>query len=241
MSRRVKYVVVLLSLIATWPVAAAYAQQAQPQPAPKIDDFKMITYQAVFLSKGPKWVDSAEPDETATAHRSYVHELLSSGRAVIAGLLDGSAKPLVAMYILTGTPEEAKLIAEADPGVKAERATVEIFKWMGPEGWFQKVTDIQPETLYFGFLVNGPNRGQDPENAKQMQRAHLDYMGGQSKLGKLVLAGPLLDGGTRRGLIAYRVPTLEEAVERASADPVVKSGRLAVEMYQWRVPKGILK
>ena len=245
MERLLRIVFVSLCVVVAllWAPPHARAQQPQqpPQDAKKADEFKMITYQAVFLSKGPKWVDGGEPDETATAHRSYVRELLTSGRAVIAGLLDGSASRLVAMYILTGTPEEAKQIADADPGVKAERATVEILKWMGPAGWFQKVTDLQPETLFFGFLVNGPNRGQDAETAKQMQRAHLDYMDGQAKLGKLVLAGPLLDGGTRRGLIAYRVPTLAEAVERASADPMVKAGRLAVEMYQWRVPKGILK
>jgi len=113
---------------------------------------------------------------------------------------------------------------------------------MGPEGWFQKPPDaLQAETINFGFLVNGPNRGQDAETAKQMQRGHLDYMDGQSKIGKLVLAGPLLDGGPRRGLVAYRVPTMGEAIERASGDPMVKAGRLAVGLYAWSIPKGILK
>ena len=149
---------------------------------------------------------------------------------------------LTALYILTGTPEEAKEIADADPGVKDGRWSFEILQWMGPEGWFQKPPDApQTETIYFGFLVNGPNRGQDEETAKQLQRAHLDYMSGQAKIGKLVLAGPLLDGGVRRGLVAYRVPTMEEAMERASADPMVKAGRLAVELYAWKIPKGILK
>jgi hypothetical protein len=66
-------------------------------------------------------------------------------------------------------------------------------------------------------------------------------VGGQAKIGKLVLAGPLLDGGTRRGLIAYRVATMEEAVERASGDPMIKVGRLKPQLYEWTVPKGILK
>jgi uncharacterized protein YciI len=50
-------------------------------------------------------------------------------------------------------------------------------------------------------------------------RGHLDYMDGQSKLGKLVLAGPLVQSGKRRGLIAYRVPTLAEALSATPADP----------------------
>jgi hypothetical protein len=42
-------------------------------------------------------------------------------------------------------------------------------------------------------------------------------------------------------LIAYRVPTMAEAMERASADPMVKAGRMKPELYEWKVPKGILK
>lgn len=214
------------------------------QDQKKIDKFKMLTYQAVFISKGPKWTGTEAPEAqpVLTAHRNYVRELLTTGRAVIAGELSGAAaSSLTAVYILTGTPEQAKEVAAADPGVKDGRS-VEIFQWMGPEGWFGKPAGaLEAETIYFGFLVNGPNRGQDAETAKQMQRGHRDYMDGQSKLGKLVLAGPLLDGGTRRGLIAYRVPTMEEAIERASGDPMVKAGRLAVELYAWNVPKGILK
>src|SRR5688500_7404079 len=182
---------VAVSWLAAAPLSLARAQQ--PQEQKKIDDFKMITYQAVFLSKGPKWTDGAEADAAAPAQRAYVRELLANGKAVVAGHLDSATSPLIAMYILTGTPEDAKQVIAADPAVKAERATAEILKWMGPEGWFQKVTELQPETLYFGFLINGPNRGQDAETAKQLQRAHLDYMDGQSKLGNLVLAGPLLD------------------------------------------------
>jgi hypothetical protein len=31
------------------------------------------------------------------------------------------------------------------------------------------------------------------------------------------------------------------AVERASQDPMVKVGRLAVELYEWKIPRGVLK
>ena len=55
------------------------------------------------------------------------------------------------------------------------------------------------------------------------------------------MAGPLLEAGTRRGLIVYREASLASAMERASQDPMVKVGRLAVELYEWTLPKGILK
>lgn len=231
----------LLSSIA---LALASTVAAAQEPK-KTDDFKMTTYQAVFVTKGPRWTDTVSPDlqPIVTAHRGYIRDLVISRRALIAGTLAGvSDSTLRGVYILSGTPEQAREIASADPGVKDGRWAFEILKWMGPEGWFQPAPDpAKTEKLFFGFLVSGPNRNQDEQTAKTLQRAHLDYMDGQSKLGKLVLAGPLLDGGTRRGLIAYRVPTMEEAVERASADPMVKIGRLAVELYEWNVPAGILR
>ena len=232
----------LLMVLAVFPLVLTAAGAQEPK---KVDEYKMVTYQAVFVMKGPAWTDSptADAQPMVTAHRNYLRELLITGRAVIAGGLSGPpTSTLTAVYILTGTPEEAKDVASADPGVKDGRWSVEIVQWMGPEGWFQKPPEaLQPETIYFGFLVNGPNREQDAETAKELQRAHLDYMTAQANIGKLVLAGPLLDGGVRRGLVAYRVPTMKEAVERASADPMVKAGRLAAELYAWSIPKGILK
>ena len=246
--RLVLTVLALMAIVQPFLPAVALAEagraanvQAQEK---KTDDFKMTTYQAVFVTKGPKWTDTpaTEAEPVIAAHREYMRQLLTSGRALISGTLSGpSPSPLRGVYILGGTPEQAKEIASSDPGVKDGRWAFEILQWMGPEGWFQTPGSEQTERIYFGFLVNGPNRNQDAETANQMQRAHLDYMTGQAKIGKLVLAGPLLDGGTRRGLIAYRVATMEEATERASADPMVKAGRLAVELYEWNIPKGILK
>ena len=67
--------------------------------------------------------------------------------------------------------------------------------------------------------------------------AHIDAM---AKAGRLVLAGPLLDDGTIRGLLVYKAASLAEATAWAEADPAVKAGRLKVEMHPWMVKKGIL-
>ena len=94
-------------------------------------------------------------------------------------------------------------------------------QWMGPEGWFQKLPEYGARDDLLRLSGDGPNRDRRG-HAKELQRAHLEHMTGQAKIGKLVLAGPLVTAGLRRGLIAYRVPTMTEAVERASADPMVK-------------------
>lgn len=218
-------------------------QGGQPGQQPKIDEFKMVTYQAVFVTKGPRWVpESPDVMPLVRAHREYISGLVASGQAHIAGPLRGDAR-LRGAYIVSGTPEQAKAMGEADPGVKDGRYAIDILQWMGPEGWFQKPADVtQTETIYFGFLVTGSNTAPvTPDEQKALMQGHLGYMDGQAKLGKLVLAGPLIKAGTRRGLIAYRAPTMAEAIERASADPMVKAGRMAPELYEWTVPRGILK
>ena len=224
----------LLLLLIAQP--ASLAQQAQP----KIDEYKMTTYQAVLVTMGPDWSPTDNPG--TQGHRAYVADLLRSGRAVIGGSFAGDAKAQ-GFYILTGTAADAKATAEADPGVKEGRYTVELLQWMGPEGWFQKASDpTQTETIYFGFLVSGSNTAAvTPEEQKALMAGHLGHMDEQSKIGKLVMAGPLVKAGSRRGLIAYRVPTMAEAMERASVDPMVKAGRMKPELYEWKVPKGILK
>ncbi len=216
-------------------VAATPAQEK-----PKIDEYKMTTYQAVLVGIGPDWSPSDNPG--AQAHRAYLAELLRSGRALIGGSFAGDNKSQ-GFYILNGTPEDAKAIAEADPGVKEGRYAVEVLQWMGPEGWFQKPSSVtETETIYFGFLVTGANTAAvTPEEQKQLMTGHLGHMEAQAKIGKLVLAGPLVKAGHRRGLIGYRVSTMAEAMERASADPMVKAGRMKPELYEWKVPKGILK
>ena len=226
----------LLLLLVAQPFRAATSSQT-PQ---KIDEYKMTTYQAVLVSMGPDWSPTDNPG--TQGHRAYVAELLRSGRAAIGGSFAGEGKAQ-GFYILTGTAADAKATAEADPGVKEGRYAVEVLQWMGPEGWFQKPSDLaQTETIYFGFLVTGDNTAAiAPEEQKALMAGHLGHMEEQAKIGKLVMAGPLVKAGTRRGLIGYRVPTMAEAMERASADPMVKAGRMKPELYEWKVPKGILK
>ena len=62
-----------------------------------------------------------------------------------------------------------------------------------------------------------------------------------SEAGKLVLAGPFIDGGERRGVFIFKVETLEEAQALTETDPAVKAGRLKIELHRWAVPKGTLK
>src|SRR5688572_9222023 len=212
------------------------------QQAPKIDEYKMTTYQLVILKKRTMWLDAEAVDGpmNRTKHQAYLADLVKSGRVPIGGLFSENAS-LAGAYFVSGTPEEARAMASADP--TSAWWDVEVLQWMGPEGWFQKAPDpAQTETIYFGFLVTGENVAPvSPDEQKALMTGHLDHMDDQAKIGKLVLAGPLVKAAPRRGLIAYRVPAMAEALERASGDPMIKAGRMKPELYEWTVPKGILK
>jgi hypothetical protein len=54
------------------------------------------------------------------------------------------------------------------------------------------------------------------------------------------LAGPFVSGEAHRGLVVYRVASMEQAKTRAEVDPMIKAVRLVVALHQWRVPKGAL-
>ena len=93
--------------------------------------------------------------------------------------------------------------------------------------------------MFFGFLVTGPNRGQDADTAKRLQAEDLACMEGQANEGKLVLCRPASTvDGARRGIGVDRVADEAEARRRGEADPTIMAGRLALELHGWQVPIG---
>ena len=225
---RVAFVALVAALAAPGSVARVHAQD------------KLTTYQLVMLRKGPN-ADTAEGKASFKAHIDHVYKLAADGVLAAAGpFTDGGDIQGVHM-IKADTPEKALAIGGEDPAVKAGVFVMEALPFLSPPNWFGKWAEFGAfETVYFGFLKRGPNRGQDEATAKRLQAEHLAYMDGQSKEGRLIVAGPFMVDGDRRGIVVYRVATAEEAKQRAEADPMVKVGRLAVELHPWQVPKGAL-
>lgn len=215
---------------------------AQPPASPP--PMKMTTYQLVVLKPGPKAAEiggSPEGQTIVKAHVDHLYKAAADGINMIAGpFLDGGE---IAGIIVMKAPsiERALELEGADPGVKAGLFTMEASSFMAPENWFGKWAAFPNfEKVFFGFLVTGPNRGQDAETAKRLQAEHLAYMDGQAKEGKLVMAGPFTGDGARRGIVVYRVADDAEARRRGEGDPMIKAGRLALELHAWQVPQGAL-
>ena len=95
-------------------------------------------------------------------------------------------------------------------------------------------------TYYVALLRRGPAWTADktPEIAK-LQEAHLAHIRKMSETGKLIAAGPFLDGGDLRGVFVFNA-TPEEAKALAASDPMVNAGRLALDFHPWWVAEGVM-
>lgn len=214
---------------------------APPGPEPS-QEIKLAKYQLVLLKTGPAAATAGTPDgqKVFTEHIAHMMKLHHDGVSRIAGPVTDDGE-IQGILILDGaTPEKAREIAASDPAVKAGIFAVEVLSFFADASFGKWGEPLAQETVYFGFLNSGPKRGQDRATAERLQAEHLAYMDGQHKEGKLVLAGPLVDAGIHRGIVVYRVATAEEAKRRAEGDPMIKVGRLVVDLHPWLVPKGAL-
>jgi len=235
-------------LLATLCVTVFGLLQAPSAPAAQEFRLEMMTYQMVFLRKGT----APEPQGAAgqKAHQEHLFRLAELNRRrlnVLYGsfLDDGDLRGIAILDVKDAT--EAKRLFADDPYVKTGALTVDVRPWFGPRNWFHEPRDRDVshsgaiEQLVFGFLVRGASRSQSDAEAEEIQKGHLAYMGELGRQGKLVAAGPFMDEGDARGIVIYRVPTVQDAKQLAAGDPAVKAGRLKIEAHPWMTLRGILK
>lgn len=83
------------------------------------------------------------------------------------------------------------------------------------------------------FLKVGPNKSPTADSARVLQAAHLANIKRLAEKGKLVLAGPFMDGGDIRGIYIFDVKTVEEAQILTESDPAIQAGTLVMELHPW--------
>ena len=112
---------------------------------------------------------------------------------------------------------------------------------ISPAGAQEKKAPHQEMTTYYvAFLYRGPSwTPQVTPEVETLQKEHLANIGRLAAAGKLILAGPFSDDGKLRGMFVLQVGTLEEAKATCDTDPMVKAGRLAVELHPWFSARGI--
>jgi uncharacterized protein YciI len=228
--------VIACSLIA--PPLMVAQQTKEPQS-------KLVQFQMALLKKGPKWTGAQTPETQHILHQHLVNvlALLDSGKAVAAGPF-GDDTDLAGIFILrASSTEEAKTWVDADPAVKAGLFVAEMHPWFSEDIFKKRNLPLKMNTLYFAFLKKGPNRKEgdgDTPQVQELQKAHMANINRLAETKKLIAAGPFGDDGNLRGIFVFRVNSLEEAQALCDTDPMIKVGRLAVELHPWQVPEGVL-
>lgn len=136
----------------------------------------------------------------------------------------------------THSKEVVEVPAKTAKALKAE-LTAKGFKI------FDYVDEATQDTIlmqqyFIAFLKTGPIRGQNEEETAELQNQHLAHLTKMYEMGYADISGPFGDDGDIRGITIYNVPSLKMADSLAKSDPMVKAGRLKIEVHPWWAAKG---
>lgn len=112
------------------------------------------------------------------------------------------------------------------------------------EEGFETFTSVEGDTSYimkkyfFCMLKSGENRDQSEEELAELMKGHLAHLSSLAESKKACMIGPMGDDTDLRGIVIYNTTTQKEAEQLANEDPMVKAGRLIVEIHPWWCAKG---
>ncbi|HAT65849.1 MAG TPA: hypothetical protein DCS66_14855 [Flavobacteriaceae bacterium] len=143
------------------------------------------------------------------------------------------------------TMNETNSWVEDSTQVETKESVAEVKKKLVSNGFqiFDYVDEKTGDTIlmqeyFIAFLKRGKNRSQSKEEADSLQKLHLAHLGKMYELGYADISGPFGDDGEIRGITIYNVPSLQMADSLANMDPMVKAGRLEIEIHPWWAAKG---
>lgn len=133
-----------------------------------------------------------------------------------------------------------------EPCPEDEKTSISVLKAQLTKDGYQIFDYVDPDSgdtvvmqqYYMAFLKDGPNRNQNQAESDSLQKLHLEYLGSMYANGFADISGPFGDDGEIRGITIYNVPTLKMADSLANSDPMVKAGRLVIEIHPWWAAKG---
>ena len=132
------------------------------------------------------------------------------------------------------SPAEPIMGSVADLKKELKEEGYEIFDYVD-----SKTGDTVLMQQYFiAFLKSGPVRSQSKEVTDSLQNLHMAHLGRMYEEGFADISGPFGDDGEIRGITIYNTPTLRMADSLANLDPMVKAGRLVIEVHPWWAAKG---
>ena len=153
----------------------------------------------------------------------------------------------LSLLILLGCKEDIKnsdKTAQTTEG-NGEKSMMELKEELTLKGYqtFDYIDEKTQDTIlmqqyFMAFLKRGPIRSQSKNEADSLQKLHLAHLAKMYDMGYADISGPFGDDGEIRGITIYNVPTFDKADSLANSDPMVKAGRLEIEIHPWWAAKG---
>lgn len=83
------------------------------------------------------------------------------------------------------------------------------------------------------FLKTGPLKVTDEAKRGELMKGHFGMINRLAAEGKLIVAGPFIEGGEFRGIYLFDVKTIDDAKKLTESDPSIKEGYFKVEFIKW--------
>jgi uncharacterized protein YciI len=226
---------IVVALLAELIAAASVLAQQKPE-------YDMGKMQMLFLEQSSEWKTGDRADEIRKEHRAYIEGLITNGKLALWGEVASEGGLREIGVVKTESIEEARALTQLFPAVKAGMLKADVLSWYAARNLIKPPQAPLTRSGYvFGVLVRGPKSTREQtEETKKIQEGHMANIDRLAETGKLVLAGPFVDGGDRRGVFIFKVDTLSEAQALTDTDPAVIAERLKVVLHRWSVPTGML-
>ncbi|MDX2153175.1 MAG: YciI family protein [Bryobacteraceae bacterium] len=209
-----------------------------------------------FLNAHPerKPIPDAEAQEIQKAHLAHLERMGQEGKLLAAGPMAIRGGPIGIVVYRCSSIAEAEAWAAADPAVQKKRLSVEMYRWVGPDGvgeplMTQLKTDPKAkfEMVRLPLVIYRRTDKWKDEPPGALAKSHREYVESLERTGKVRMRGRLsLDPGQSSavaqplGLAVLSAMTLEEATALVAQDPLVREGYVRTDNLMWFVANEVI-
>lgn len=143
-----------------------------------------------------------------------------------------NVKLLLVLFFFLVLPHMAQAQKDAKPSIQEYDA--KLAQQLGADEYGMR-------SYVFCILKTGKTKIEDPEESKKVFAGHFSNMARMAKEGKLVLAGPFVEGAPKRGMYIFNVTTIKQAEELVKSDPAVKAGVFEYELTKLYCSAALMK
>ena len=93
--------------------------------------------------------------------------------------------------------------------------------------------DMGMRQYVMAFLKTGPLKVDDAAKRAELMKGHFAMINRLANEGKLIVAGPFMEGGELRGIYLFDAKTVDEARAMTETDPSIKEGYFKVDFVRW--------